>query len=116
MGAYDAFRTLLNIRQRRRRPRAGLKPAPGARIAMEDFRITVQRGLSDDLWSFLVQAGFREITYRPDRRRYRDVPPSQFAAMHDTPAEKWRALLVRALKEAAKRPRAGAGMRPGRAK
>jgi len=77
MGAYDAFRTLLNIRQRRRRPPAGFRPGPGTKIAMDDFRIVVQSGLSEPLWSFLVQAGFREMNFRPERRRYRDVPPSQ---------------------------------------
>jgi len=104
MGAYDAFRTLLNIRQRRRRPGAGFRPGPGTKIAMDDFRIVVQSGLSEPLWSFLVQAGFREMNFRPERRRYRDVPPSQVAKLFGAPPEQWQTLLVAALKEAAKRP------------
>jgi hypothetical protein len=116
MGAYDAFRTLLNIRQRRNRPRARLKPSAGAKIVMDDFRIVVQPGMSDALWIFLVQAGFREIAYRPDRRAYRDVPPSLVAGVFDAPPEEWQGLLMAALREAAKRPRMRVGARSVRAR
>jgi hypothetical protein len=30
--------------------------------------------MSDDLWQWLSSLGWREVTFRPDRRRYRDVP------------------------------------------
>jgi hypothetical protein len=116
MGAYDAFRTLLNIRQRRNRPRARLKPSAGAKIVMDDFRIVVQPGMSDALWIFLVQAGFREIAYRPDRRAYRDVPPALVAGVCDAPPEEWQGLLMAALREAAKRPRMRVGARSVRAR
>ena len=105
MGAYDAFRTILNIRQTRRRPRAGFKPKVGAKIVMDDFRITVQAGLSDGLWNFLVQAGFRENIFRSDRRHYREVPPSLVGDLYNAPREEWQALLIGALQEASKRPR-----------
>lgn len=105
MGAIDALRTLLNIRQRRGLPRAGLKPRVGAKIVLDDIRIIVQAGLSDALWSFLVDAGFREVTYRPDRRHYRDVPPSLVTNLYQAPSSEWQSLLIEALKEASKRPR-----------
>ena len=111
MRLLDAIRTLLKIRRRRTAPRASAKPALGAKIAMEDFRIVVQAGLSDELWIFLVQAGFREVVHRPDRRRYRDLPPSMITELYQAPPEEWQALLLAALKEAVKRPRVRVGPR-----
>ena len=111
MPFFDAIRSLFNIRRRRNLPRASAKPALGAKIAMEDFRIVVQAGLSDELWIFLTQAGFREAVHRPDRRRYRDLPPSMVAELYSAPPEAWQALLMAALKEAAKRPRIRVGTR-----
>ena len=111
MRLLDAFRNLFGIRRRRTPPRASVKPALGAKIAMEDFRIVVQAGLSDELWSFLVQAGFREVVHRPERRRYRNLPPSIVSELYDAPPEEWQALLMAALKEAAKRPRVRVGTR-----
>jgi len=114
MRLLDAIRTLLKIRRRRTAPRASAKPALGAKIAMEDFRIVVQAGLSDELWIFLVQAGFREVIHRPDCRRYRDVPPSMVTELCQAPPEEWQALLLAALKEAVKRPRVRVGPRSAR--
>lgn len=111
MRLFDAIRSLFNIRRRRKTPRASVKPALGAKIAMEDFRIVVQAGLSDELWNFLVEAGFREVVHRPDRRRYRDLPPSMITELYHAPPEEWQALLMAAMKEAAKRPRIRVGTR-----
>jgi hypothetical protein len=111
MGAYDAFRTMLNIRRRRERRPAGRRPSIGAKIVLEDFRVTVQAGMSEGVWQFLVQAGFREASHRPDRRHYRDVPPSLIAELFDAPPEEWKALLMVALQEASKRPRVRFGTR-----
>ena len=111
MGAYDAFRTMLNIRQQRKRPRGWLKPAAGARIVLDDFRIVVQDGLSDALWNFLLQGGFREVTYRPDRRGYRDVPTSLVTKLFNASPDEWQTLLMSALHEASKRPRVRWGSR-----
>jgi len=111
MGAFDDIRTLLKIRQKRTRPRAGFRPRVGATIFMDDFRIVVQAGLSEALWNWLVQAGFREVTYSPDRRLYRDVPPSLVTRLYGAPAEEWEELLMLALREASKRPRVRVGAR-----
>jgi len=105
VGTYDAFRTLLSIRQQRKRARAGRSPGIGAKIVMDDFQIVVQAGLSEALWKFLVEAGFREANHRPDRRHYRYVPPSLVANLYNAPPEEWQALLMVALQEASKRPR-----------
>ena len=55
-------------------PAAGPKPGPGAKLVSGRLRITVQSGLSDEVWEFLVSMGWREETFRPDRRVYEDVP------------------------------------------
>lgn len=111
MGALDGFRKLLRIRQVRKRPRAGFKPKAGARIFMDDFRIVVQAGLSDELWNWLLKVGFREATYKLDRRHYRDLPPSLVTHLYQATPEEWKALLTVALEEASKRPRVRVGNR-----
>lgn len=103
MGLSDSIRTLLNIRQERQRLPAGLRPCVGAKIAMGGIRMTVEPGMSDELWYFLVQAGFREVTYRPDRRRYREVPRAQVMDLYKAPPERWRELLRKSLREAVAR-------------
>jgi hypothetical protein len=101
----DSIRTLLKIRQERQRLPAGIRPCVGAKIVMGGVRMTVEPGMSDELWHFLVQAGFREVTYRPDRRRYREVPRSQVVDLYKAPSERWRELLRMSLREAVERPK-----------
>ncbi|HEX4585303.1 MAG TPA: hypothetical protein VH183_10765 [Burkholderiaceae bacterium] len=43
----------------------------------------VAAGMSDDLWQWLMDQGWREVTYRPDRRIYRQVPASCAALLID---------------------------------
>ena len=76
--------------------------------------MVVQAGLGHDLWEWLQDRGFREITYRPDRRRYRDLPPLLVTRLFEASREDWRTLLKQALDEASKRPLASAGTRPSR--
>lgn len=115
MGAFDGIRTLFNIRQERKRPPRGPKPRLGAKIYLHDVRMAVQAGLSDELWEWLQDLGFREITYSPDRRRYRDIPPSFVARLYDAPREEWRPLLKLAIRESSLRPPVTAGSRAARA-
>lgn len=115
MGAFDGFRTLLNIRRERRRPPKGPKPKVGARICLHDVRMSVQPGLNDELWDWLQELGFREITYSPDRRRYRDLARSLVAQLYDAPREEWRPLLKKAIRESSMRPAVNIGRRPVRA-
>jgi hypothetical protein len=114
MGALDGFRNLFNIRTERKRPPPGPKPKMGARIYLHDVRMAVQAGLSDELWDWLQELGFREITFSPDRRRYRDLPRSIVAQMYDAPREEWRPLLKQAIRESAYRPRVKVPARPVR--
>lgn len=104
MGAFDGFRTLFNIRKDRKRAPPGPKPKMGAKIYLHDVRMYVQAGLSDELWDWLQQLGFREITFSPDRRRYRDLPRSIVAQLYDAPCEEWRSILKAAIRQSSVRP------------
>lgn len=115
MGAFDGLRTLFNVRKERKRGPKGPKPRLGAKVSLHDVRMTVQSGLSDELWEWLQDLGFREVTFSPDRRRYRDLPPSLVACLYDAPRENWRPLLKQAIRESSVRPSTNNGIRPLRA-
>ena len=106
----DRVRTLLNIRVERGLRSAGLKPGVGARICCDDVRMTVQAGMSDSLWRWLTKLGWREITFRPDRRRYRDIPTAYVTRLVDSTPEERERVLAAAIANAAYRGRA---TRPG---
>jgi hypothetical protein len=79
----DFVRTLAGERRQRVLPRRTAKPAIGARIVLVEsgIRLTVQAGLSDALWIWLLDAGWRVEPYRPDRRHYREISRSQVACL-----------------------------------
>ena len=79
--AADRIRTLLRIRVSRATPPLGSRPHAGARIFCGDLRMTVQAGMSHDLWVWLQRTGWREVRHRPDRRRYFDIPSESVAEL-----------------------------------
>lgn len=80
----DQVRTLLKIRCERELLPVGNKPALGAKLICGGVRLTVQAGMSQSLWQWLVQQGWREVTFRPDRRRYRDLPTAYVTRLIDS--------------------------------
>lgn len=96
----DQFRTLMRIRRDRALPVAGHKPAVGARIACGDLRMSVQAGMSDSLWRWLTRLGWREVMFRPDRRRYRDIPHGFVTQLIDAAPEERERILAVALSHA----------------
>ncbi len=108
MSPIDAFRDhvrgLLRIRTPRRLPRRGRKPRIGSYIAQGDLRMTVQAGLGDELWTWLLEQGWREVTYRPDRRRYREIPVTWVTRLIDAEPAERTALLAAADQKASTRP------------
>ncbi|MEW5879324.1 MAG: hypothetical protein AB1761_02650 [Pseudomonadota bacterium] len=107
----DRLRTMLNIRKRRSLPRRGPKPGVGAKIFKDDVRLTVQAGMSHELWRWLQEQGWREIMFRPDRRHYRDVPAEWVTRLIDCAAEERAGVLDAAVAHAVNR----AGQRSGAA-
>lgn len=103
-GLRDQVRTLFKIRKERQVPPRGPKPRIGSAIYKDNVRMIVQAGMSDDLWLWLLDQGWREVLYKPDRRRYRDVSPSSITALFDAPAEEREKMLAKAVARATTRP------------
>lgn len=95
MRLFDSVRTILGLRRQRTVPVPGPKPRLGARLVRDDVRITVQAGLTEATWNWLVEQGWREDAFRNNRRRYREVPPSLVAELFDASDPDERALLLR---------------------
>lgn len=93
-------RGLLGIRQVRAVPRRGRKPPIGVGIVCGDVRMIVPAGMSDELWNWLMDQGWREVTYRPDHRVYRHIPACCVAELIDATEDKRARLLEDALARA----------------
>jgi len=105
MGLMNAVRRALGVRKSRVQPPLGPKPRLGARLVNGDLRLTVQAGLTDATWRWLTEQGWREQTFRGDRRVYRELPPSMVASLFDAadPDERVQVLQL-AVAEAQARP------------
>jgi len=75
--------------------------------AESGVRLTVQAGLSDELWIWLLDGGWRVVTHRPDRRRYRDISRSQVTHLIDCEPANRERLLAEAIWDAKSRTTVG---------
>jgi hypothetical protein len=114
-GLRDQVRTLFKIRKERQLQLKGPKPRIGSAIYRDNVRMMVQAGMSDELWLWLMEQGWREILFKPDRRRYREVSPSSITALFDAPAEDREKMLSKAVARAVTRPTL-AGISPTQAR
>jgi hypothetical protein len=105
----DRVRSLVGEQQVRKLPRRSAKPQIGVRIVQIEgnVRLSVQAGLSDELWIWLLDRGWRVVTHRPDRRRYRDIPWSQVTRLIDCDPAYREKLLNEAIWDAESRPTGG---------
>src|SRR5262245_31634093 len=101
----DRLRTLLNIRKPRGQQRRGPRPSVGARIYWDDVRMTVQAGMTVELWGWLQTLGWREVLFKGDRRRYRDVSTEMAMQLIDSPPERREEVLAQAIENAVARNR-----------
>jgi len=108
-GVRDRLRTLLNIRKMRKSQRRGPRPSVGARIYWEDVRMTVQAGMTVELWSWLQGMGFREVLFKGDRRRYRDISTDWAMQLIDCPADRREEVLAQAIENSVSRTRSTEG-------
>lgn len=65
--------------------------------------MSVQAGMSETLWRWLAKQGWREVLFRPDRRRYRDIPHGYVTRLIDASPEEHERLLAAAIANAAYR-------------
>ncbi|HUL68391.1 MAG TPA: hypothetical protein VLW55_27590 [Burkholderiaceae bacterium] len=99
----DRLRTLLNIRKPRTTQRRGPRPSVGARIYWDDVRMTVQAGMTIELWGWLQTQGWREVLFKGDRRRYRDISTDWAMQLIDCPSERREEVLAQAIENAVAR-------------
>ncbi len=90
----DQVRTLLKIRCEREIPSESRKPGFGAKLVYGDIRMTVRSGMTDQLWRWLLDQGWREVAVRPDRRRYKDIPSTFVTRLIDAVTDEERARVV----------------------
>ena len=102
----DQVRTLLKIRCEREVPSESSKPPYGAKLFCGDIRMTVRSGMSDSLWRWLLDEGWREVVVRPDRRHYKDIPSAYVTVLIDSEVDEERKrVLTAAIVNAQYRPR-----------
>jgi hypothetical protein len=94
----------LAARKREELRRLARRPHIGATIVCADLRMSVQPGLSVDLWRWLVGRGWRELDDLNTRHRLRAVPTSAVMALFDSAPERWESLLDNAIKQAIRKP------------
>jgi hypothetical protein len=72
------LRSLLREQIPRALPRRSHKPRIGTYVVHveEGMRLVMPAGVSDELWQWLMDKGWRVPTHHPDRRTYRDIPVS----------------------------------------
>lgn len=92
----DQVRTLLKIRCEREVPSESSKPSFGAKLFCGDIRMTVRSGMSDALWRWLLDQGWREVVVRLDRRHYKDIPSAYVTRLIDSEANEERARVIAA--------------------
>lgn len=103
------MRLLDNLRTRLRRlkgerierqvPPRTTKPRIGSHVVHVEkrLRLVVQAGMSDELWQWLMEQGWRVDPYRPDRRAYRDIPASYVTRLIDADRAQRHSLMVTAM-------------------
>jgi len=86
-------------------PRRSRKPRIGASIVhvQVGLRLVVQAGMSDELWQWLMDQGWRVVTHRPERRRYLDIPASWVTRLIDADPEHRERLMHEAMQSAQSR-------------
>jgi len=91
-------------RKREELRRLAHKPHIGATIFCADLRMSVQAGMSNDLWRWLVGRGWRALDDSVQRHRLRALPASTVTTLFDASPERWETLLAAAMKQAIRKP------------
>lgn len=90
----------LSGRKQEVRRRHARKPRIGATVCCANLRMTIQAGLSNELWVWLVGQGWREIHATENRYRFRALPSNVVTQLFDAQPERWERLLAAAIRQA----------------
>jgi len=103
------LRPFLRRESPRQVPRRSAKPRIGSYVVHVQgaLRLLTQAGMSDDLWVWLMNQGWRVEHYRPDRRAYRHIPASYVTRLIDADPSQWERLMIAAIQYAEYRPAGG---------
>jgi hypothetical protein len=95
----NRLRLLMDEPVERQLPRRSRKPPIGTHVVhiREELGLMVQAGMSDELWQWLMEQGWRVETYRPDRRAYRDIPASYVTRLIDAERAQRHGLMATAM-------------------
>ncbi|HEU0201950.1 MAG TPA: hypothetical protein VFR86_16155 [Burkholderiaceae bacterium] len=95
---------LLTARSHHERRRYAVKPRIGATLVCSDLRMTVQAGMSNELWRYLCARGWREIEWAESRHKLRAVPSSVVTELFDAGPDRWERLLEEGIRQAIRKP------------
>ena len=79
------------------------KPAIGATICCSGMRMSVQAGLSDDLWHWLVSQGWRELAPGANRLQLKPLPTTLVTKLFDSQPQEYERVLMNAIRHITRR-------------
>lgn len=85
------------------RLREGSKPPIGATICCAGLRMTVQAGLSDSLWHWLVSLGWRELAPGENRLQLKPLATTNVTRLFDAQPEERERVLMTAIRSVSRR-------------
>jgi hypothetical protein len=94
--------TKLLARRQPEPPRAAVGPKPrmGATLCCAGLRMTVQAGLTDEMWRWLASLGWRELRGGENRLHYRALSSSLVNRLYDVAPDDRQKILLLAIREA----------------
>jgi hypothetical protein len=81
---------------------AAAKPGTGATLCCAGLRMTVQAGLTDEMWSWLSGLGWRELRRGESRLRFSPLPSTLVSRLYDVSPEDRQRVLLAAIRESSK--------------
>jgi hypothetical protein len=112
------FATILNTplskligRRQPEPPRTAAPPKArmGATLCCAGLRMTVQAGLTDEMWQWLVALGWRELRSGENRLHYRALSSSLVNRLYDVAPDDRQKVLLLAIREATRPSREASG-------
>lgn len=95
---------LLGKKKQDLRRREANKPPIGSTICCAGLRMTVQAGLSDELWHWLVSLGWRELKPGENRLKLKPLPTGLVTRMFDSEPTDWERVLLGAIRQVTRQP------------